>query len=213
MKEYVKYQCFGQEVEPESEQIKKHLCESEIRTAIAKYLSGEIGKLGLEKREIEFENASFKLSETIPFVWRRQRIRCQKTIFNECAIFNNLERRFAEFLDAAPDIVRFVALAESFTRFKVDYLSDTGAIRFYYPDFLAVQKDEGKEINWILETKGREDDNVTLKDEAVQMWCEKISLQTGQDWRYMKISQSRFDRFSGVCFADLVKSSQELFDN
>jgi len=211
VKEYVRHKCFGQEVEPESEQVKKHLCEPIVREAIVKYLSKEISDLGVKQREIEFEDASFKLSDTLPFIWHRQRVRCQKTIFNECAVFNNLESRFAEFLDNALDIKRFATLAESFTRFKVDYLSDSGAIRFYYPDFLAVQNFEGKEIYWILETKGREDVNVALKDEAIINWCEKISNQTGQDWRYMKVSQARFDSFSGTCFADLVQNSRNLF--
>jgi len=212
VKEYVRFRCFAQEVDLESTQIKKHLCEPIVREAIAKYLSREIAKLGVEQRELEFENASFKLSDTLPFIWRRQKVRCKKTIFNDCAVFNNLEKRFAEFLDSAPDITRFATLAESFTRFKVDYLSDTGAIRFYYPDFLAVQNLNGKEVYWILETKGREDVNVALKDEAIQNWCEKISRQTGQDWKYLKIKQSMFDRFSGTSFADLTKTSKELFE-
>ena len=212
IKDYVRFQCFGLEVDPKSDEIKKHLCESPVRDAIVKHLSKKIIDMGVKQRIIEFENASFKLSQTLPFIWRRQRVQCQKTIFNECAIFNNLERRFAEFLDSAPDIKRFAALAESFTQFKVDYLSETGAIRFYYPDFLAVQSLDGKEVNWILETKGREDANVARKDEAITLWCEKISEQTGQDWRYMKVTQARFDGFSGIRFADLVQNAAELFD-
>ncbi|MBW6475026.1 MAG: DEAD/DEAH box helicase family protein, partial [Anaerolineaceae bacterium] len=211
VKDYVHYKCFGTEVDPESDKIKQHLCEPIVSDAIAKYLSREIGQYGVKLREIEFEDSSFKLSQTIPFTWRRQRVRCKKTIFNECAIFNNLEKRFAEFLDNAPDIVAFAALAESFTRFKVDYLSESGAIRFYYPDFLAVQNVDGKEVFWILETKGREDANVALKEHAVTLWCIKISDQTGHDWRYMKVTQVKFDRFSGTCFGDLVENSKTLF--
>jgi type III restriction enzyme len=212
VREYIKSRCFGREVDPESEPIRKQLSDAIIREAIAKYLSDEIGKMGLQKRRLEFQDAAYHLSETIPFVWRRKHVRCQKTIFNECAIFNNLEKRFAEFLDKAPDISRFAALAESFTRFKVDYLSESGAIRFYYPDFLAVQKDGDKEIHWILETKGREDVNVAHKDEAVKLWCQKISAQTGQDWRYMKVSQALFDHFHGETFQSLMSQSHDFFN-
>jgi type III restriction enzyme len=211
VKGYVTQKCFGVKMDPEHVEVKKHLSQAIIREGIAKYLSDEIGKMGLQKRQIEFQDASFKFSDTIPFVWRRKRVRCKKTIFNECAIFNELEKRFAQFLDAAPDITRFAALAESFTRFKVDYLSETGAIRFYYPDFVAVQDDDGREIHWIIETKGREDENVAHKDEAVTLWCQKISDQTGQNWRYLKVGQAMFDRFKGSRFSDLMQHARDLF--
>jgi hypothetical protein len=57
-----------------------------------------------------------------------------------------------EFLDEVPDIVCSAALAESYTRFRVDYLSSSGAIKFYYPDFVAVQETAEGEVNWIVET-------------------------------------------------------------
>jgi type III restriction enzyme len=115
-----------------------------------------------------------------------------------------LEERFAQFLDNAPDVLRFAALAESYTRFRVDYLNPHGAIKLYYPDFVAVQKVDGEIVNWILETKGREDENVQHKDAAMKAWCENITFQTGKQWRYLKVPQIRFDKFKGSRLEELI---------
>ena len=77
------------------------------------------------------------------------------------AAYSNFERRFAEFLDRAPDILRFRVLGTteqgaSNPMLRVDYFKPGGAIGVYYPDWVAVQRDlDGKTINWMIETKGR----------------------------------------------------------
>ena len=63
------------------------------------------------------------------------------------------------FLAARPrDVVRFANLGtteqrDSAANFRVDYLKPSGAIGFYHPDWVAVQKDGNAEVNWIIETK------------------------------------------------------------
>ncbi len=197
VKHYVQHRCFGVEVDLDGEDIMKRMRDPLLQDGIVAFLSREIAQLSVQKVDIEFENAEFRLSETQAFMWKRQHLACKHTIFNECAVYNNLEARFAQFLDAAPDVARFAALAETFTRFRVDYLSATGAIKFYYPDFVAVQKTTKGEVNWICETKGQEREDVPYKDASIEEWCRKISAQTGQDWRYLKIPQSKFETFHG----------------
>ena len=102
-------------------------------------------------------------------------------------------------------MLRFAALAESYTRFRVDYLSETGAIRFYYPDFVAVQETPDGEVNWIVETKGQEDVNVAHKDASIGEWCAKISAQTGRPWCYLKVPQRAFDASRAQSFGALVE--------
>jgi len=210
VKKYIRYCCFGFEVDLEDEQIKRRLRDPELQEGIASFLSRQIAQLATEERDIEFEDAAFRLSQTQPFTWRRNHISCKRTIFNECAVFNDLEARFAQFLDEATDVVRFATLAESYTRFRVDYLNPNGAIKLYYPDFVAVQSTMDGEVFWILETKGREDEDVSHKDDAIQTWCKKISEQTGQTWRYMKVPQIVFDRFKKSTLAELEQVLDEL---
>jgi type III restriction enzyme len=123
----------------------------------------------------------------------------KKTIFNYVATYNDFERRFAEFLDKkASDVLRFAALGtteqgESGTQFRVDYLKPSGAIGFYHPDWVVVQKTAMGEVNWIIETKGRVWEGTTAKDEAIKEWCERISGETGRAWRFMRVNQHEFE--------------------
>jgi len=205
VKGYVQQRCFGVAVDLDSEDIKRRLREPLLQEGIVTFLSQRIADLATQERAIEFEDAEFRLSQTEPFTWRRLHITCDKTIFNECAVYNDLEAGFARFLAGAPDVLRFAALAESYTRFRVDYLSSKGAIKFYYPDFVAVQATPEGEVNWIVETKGREWDDVAQKDASMRDWCEKITAQTGKPWRYLKVPQREFDSSSAQTLGELVE--------
>ena len=205
VREYVSKRCFGKEIDIDDKNVRIHLRSPFLQQAIAKYLAGIIGKVTSKKREIEFEEPQFKLSGTKPFVWRRRHLQCNHTIFNYVATFNDYESDFARFLDECPDILRFAALAEHFTRFRVDYLSVSGAIKFYYPDFVAVQKDEnGKLVKWIIETKGRKHENLPNKEASIRDWCRKISVQRNETWKYLRVDQSDFEKQKCECFEEFI---------
>ncbi len=202
---YIEDRCFGKKIDLEKEDIRNHLRAPMLQQGIAKYLSRKISELTSEKREIEFEEEEFKLSDTQPFVWRRRHLQCEHTIFNYVATYNDFESEFAKFLDRCPDILRFAALAEHFTQFRVDYLSPSGAIKFYYPDFVAVQKEKnGKRINWIIETKGQVYEAVAYKEASILDWCKKVSAQTGHAWNYIRVDQKVFGDGKFKKFSDLV---------
>ena len=103
------------------------------------YLTLAVTRLTIERRAIEFDKADFRLSETKPFSWRRNLppLEATKTVFNYVATYNDYERRFADFLDSAPDVARFAALGTteqgaSGTQFRVDRVTDaTGQIWRY----------------------------------------------------------------------------------
>ena len=118
-----------------------------------------------------------------------------RTVFNYVATYNDFERRFAQFLDQAPDVLRFASLGtteqgESGTQFRVDYLKPSGAIGFYHPDWVVVQRVGKDEVNWIIETKGRVWEGTSAKDDAIRDWCERISDSTGCMWRYLRVNQT-----------------------
>ena len=63
----------------------------------------------------------------------------------------------------------------------------------YYPDFIAEQVlKKGKTVNWIIETKGYEDENVQYKDAETENWCSVATKHTGIEWRYMKVPDTFF---------------------
>lgn len=212
VRDYVATRCFGQVVDLESDPIRSHLSRIEIQEGIAKYLARKIAELTIDHRAIEFDRADYKLSETKPFSWRRNLpppLVAKKTIFNYVATYNAFERRFAEFLDnKATDVLRFAALGtteqgESGTQFRVDYLKPSGAIGFYHPDWVVVQKTKAGEVNWIIETKGRVWEGTGAKDEAIRDWCERIAEATGTAWRYVRVNQVDFDSGKPTAISDL----------
>jgi type III restriction enzyme len=177
------------------------LARPEIQEAMAAYLAKEISKLIIETKKLEFEKKDFKLSDTKPFSWRRNLpppLMCKRTVFNYVASFNGFERKFGKFLDDASDVLRFASLGtteqgDSGTQFRVDYLKASGAIGFYHPDWVVVQKAKAGEINWIIETKGRVWEGTDAKDKSIQDWCERITKQTGQIWKFCRVNQSAFE--------------------
>ena len=212
VRDYVATRCFGQKVDLESDAIRSHLSRLEIQEGIAKYLARKIAELTIDRRAIEFERADYRLSETKPFSWRRNLppLVAKKTLFNYVATYNDFERRFGEFLDnKAADVLRFAALGtteqgEFGTQFRVDYLKPSGAIGFYHPDWVVVQKTKAGEVNLIIETKGRVWEGTMAKDEAIREWCERISEATRADWRYMRVNQTQFDTPGANALGNLV---------
>ena len=200
IRDYIGSRCFDREIELDDDALRSHLARLEIREGIAKYLVRKIADLTVERREIEFDKQDFHLSETRPFSWRRNLppLEAEKTVFNFVATYNDFERRFAEFLDNVGDVLRFAALGTteqgaSGTSFRVDYLKPSGAIGFYYPDWVAVQRDtEGEIVNWIIETKGRVWEGTEEKDAAIREWCRRVSAATGDEWKYLRVNQTDF---------------------
>ncbi len=200
VRQYVQGRCFGRDVAIEDVNVRSQLSNPLIREGIAKYLVRQIADLTLERQELAFEKAAHHLSETKPFHWRRNLppLKAEKTVFNYVATYNNFERQFAEFLDRTPDILRFAALGTteqgaSGATFRVDYVKPSGAIGFYYPDWVAVQRGmSGQIINWVIETKGRVWEGTEEKDDAMHDWCQGVSRATGETWKYIRVNQAEF---------------------
>jgi len=208
---YVAERCFGRVVDLDNELIRSHLYRIEIQEGIAKYLARKIGELTVERREVEFEKSDNTLSQTKPFRWIRNLppFEAKRTIFNYVATYNDYERRFAEFLDKASDVLRFASLGtteqgDSGTQFRVDYLKISGAIGFYHPDWVVVQRNGKSEINWIIETKGRVWEGTEAKDEAIRDWCARVSGQARQRWEYARVNQMDFDLRQPKTLAEAV---------
>ena len=206
---YVRERCFGKRVELDHVAVRRALSDAGLLEEIANLFSRRIGELTTEQRSLEVVGAPYRLSETPEFTWRRHFTTGAKTIFNTVACYNNYEARFAEFLDRAEDVDRFAELAEWFTGFHVQYLKSSGAVGTYYPDFVVVQIVDEGHVNWIIETKGREDVEVAAKDAQMARWCREVSGVSGYKWRYLKVPQVIFDTRSFASLADLVRNVQQ----
>lgn len=216
LRRYVGTRCFGQSVDLDDRRVRAALVRPEVKEAVTRVLSRALAKQSISERTSEVRAEPVLLSRTHPFQWRRNLppLEATKTVFNFVATYNDFERRFAAFLDRVADVTCFAALAAteqgaSGVQFKVDYLKRTGAIGFYYPDWVLVQR-AGKggesQINWIVETKGRIFEGTTEKDLAMSDWCERASRATGDAWRFVRINQKDFDPVAGTLrtFADVI---------
>jgi type III restriction enzyme len=104
----------------------------------------------------------------------------------------DLEKRFADFLDVAKGVVRYIK-NERFG-FSLTYY-EANRPRQYFPDFIIFTRgDDGREVTWLAETKGEIRPNTRLKTEAARLWCEKMSSTAFGEWRYLFLKEREFDR-------------------
>jgi type III restriction enzyme len=209
VKKYIQKVFFGTLVDIGHETIRRQLSRADVADKIISILATELGKQCTVKTKTEIRSEPIRLMETEPFYWRRDWTECEKTVFNITPCFNDFEKHFAEFLDQAKDITKFAKLAESYTGFSIEYLGVRGAIRTYYPDFVAEQKFEnGKSKMWLIETKGQEDPDVPNKDARAKEWCEQVKELTKMEWDYLKVA---YDKYKNIT-QDFTKFPSRSFN-
>jgi type III restriction enzyme len=207
IKKYIGEIFFGRTIDLDHEVIRRQLCDTRVAGEIITIVASAIGKHCVSKTKPEMIAEPFRLMEIEGFYWRRDWVELDKTVFNVTPCFNDFEKNFATFLDKANDITKFAKLAETYTRFSIEYLSARGAIRYYYPDFVAEQKlKNGNTCMWIIETKGWEDKDVPFKDARTIEWCKAVTELTGQMWDYIKVPYAVFINSRFITFESLVQT-------
>jgi len=193
VKSFIRDVCFGKKVDLDEIVVRKNLAKANVSDAISIYLSRNLGEHTKVETTVKVKNYPISLLELDGFYWKRDIAECKKTIFNYTPVYNNLEKDFAFFLEKASDITKFAALAETYTKFNITYLNKKGSQSLYYPDFIAEQKlKNGSFVNWIIETKGYEDENVALKDAEAENWCKKATEFTDKTWKFLKVPDRSF---------------------
>ena len=117
-----------------------------------------------------------------------------------------LEVEFARFLDGCPDVVAF---AKNYfaVNFYLDYVQTDGKIAKYFPDFLV--RNEAGQV-WIVEMKGRQDENDARKRVRLKQWCEDVRKFASEQFvGSLFIEEARYRQFPVRTFAELI----EMFEN
>jgi 5'(3')-deoxyribonucleotidase len=86
----------------------------------------------------------------------------------------------------------------------------------YYPDFIAEQElKKGKTINWIIETKGFEDENVQYKDAETENLWKVASKNTDIEWKFLKVPDKFFKGLKVIpkTFAELKEKLETYSKN
>lgn len=200
VREFLETKAFGEKVELGTPEMIRAISSNVAQYVTVKTFVQALRELVIEELRPMLLSEGRKLSETQPFPWSRATVKAQKTVFNLVACENDLEKRFAEFLESSGDVQRFAKLPDQFA-FAIEYTDSASNLRYYYPDFVAVLMD-GR--HFLIETKGREDIDVSHKDRAARSWCENASMLTETSWNYIKVQEKEFAKLEATEFADLA---------
>jgi type III restriction enzyme len=194
VRDYLKERVFEQVVDLHDKVVLRRLAENDAQKLVVDAFATAIRELAIVEREPQITESAFRVSQTPPFPWSRKTVEGKRTVFNLTPVDNNLEARFATFLDRATDVAAWAKLTMN-SRFALEYISREGTLRYYYPDFVIRLADDSC---LILETKGQEDPDVALKDRRARRWCKDATRLAGRDWHYEKVVQHVFDAYTGA---------------
>lgn len=125
-----------------------------------------------------------------------------KTLFNLIPCRGGLEAALVPGLDLADNGVASFAKNAGPQALRIDYVKANGQLSTYTPDFF-VRGDDGE--MYLVETKGREDTDVSRKARAAVAWCE-AATKTGVTWSYVYVTEVGMQAMSGGEFAHLVRA-------
>jgi type III restriction enzyme len=210
IREFFERKAFGQTVDLADKNVILAMGSNVASFVVTKEFEKLLREIVIEHKEPELLSAERFLSTTPAFPTSKKILEAKKSVFNYVPCDNEFEYEFAKFLERSDDIKAFSKLPEQFG-FCIQYTDTLANIRNYYPDFVAVTDNGTK---WIIETKGREDIEVRLKDNAAINWCDSASLLTKDSWKYLKVPQKQFEQLHPDSFEELqaVINPPTLFD-
>lgn len=131
-----------------------------------------------------------------------------KTLFNLVPCNRSLEVATASFLDKGTDVAAFAKNAGP-QALRIDYLTTDHRLAFYTADFFVRDSDGAY---YLVETKGRQDQDVPRKASAAVEWC-KTASKSGTSWRYVFIPQAIMEGLKSYRFADLARACAPALQN
>ncbi len=113
-----------------------------------------------------------------------------------------LELDFARFLDSCPDIIAF---AKNYfaVDFYIEYVKKDGKLSRYFPDFFV--KDSANKV-WVIETKGRMDENDRRKINRLAQWRDDVCKLMGASVvDCLLVDENNFNNYRPSNFSDITK--------
>ena len=205
VRDFFERKAFGCTVDLKDPVVVKAMSSNIASYVVIKEFEKLLRDMVVEQKQPELILENRFLSSTIPFPTSKKVMQSQKTVFNYVPCDNDYELAFAKFLDKSDDVKAFAKLPMQLG-FCIQYTDTLANIRNYFPDFIAINKDGS---HWIIETKGREDVDVALKDQAAINWCNAATELTGTRWKYLKVLQKAFEDLRPDDFEELVTGVYE----
>jgi len=204
MKRYVETRMFTEEASMDERRVMVRLNAGDAKQLLFTRFVTAIRELAIVEREEQLTDQRIRVSETRPYPTTRPTLEAHRTVFNRVPCDSDLEHRFAGWLDArAADALAF-AKNEQAVGFSVPYMSPSGGLRHYRPDFVVRTAD----ARYVVETKGLETIEVPRKDQRMAAWCAAASALTRDDWRYLKVTEALFDFSEWESLAALERAAR-----
>lgn len=206
MKEFIQNCLFEKEVDLNDLNILTNLSEVEVKKEIKDSFKKAINDLTIkDKGDTEIKNY-IKVSEARPFVVNDKSFLIpKKSVFNRITGDSNFELTFAEFLENCDDVISFAKnyINKEANALRIEYKNAEGLIAIYYPDFFVKINDK---MVYIVETKGREDEDDKLKFERLKLWCEDVNnRQTKITYKALYIKQEIWEENKVKNFDEVVR--------
>ncbi|PIQ09062.1 MAG: type III restriction endonuclease subunit R [Ignavibacteriales bacterium CG18_big_fil_WC_8_21_14_2_50_31_20] len=206
---FIKYQLFNREVELSEAQTLRNLSELHPKEILKSTFKKAIDELTVTDRGTAEVKNYISLKLTKPKIAENQSFLVpKKSVFNKIIGDNLFELELASFLENKfDDVISYAknTIGEGGVNFKIEYQSEDGNIREYYPDFFVKTQPN---TFFILETKGREDLDDIRKIKRLIAWCKDInSVQQNYTYTPVYVKQEKWDEIKNELklFADVLK--------
>ncbi len=207
VKDFVEHYLFETEVNLSDLNVLRNLSESEYIRLIKDTFKQAINDLTIQdKGDTEIKNY-IKISEARPFVVNDQSFLSnpKKSVFNNIVGDSGFELKFAGFLEGCDDVLSY---AKNFKNkeanaLRIEYKNAEGSLATYYPDFFV--KTDAQNV-FIVETKGREEEDDKLKFGRLTLWCEDVNnRQSRIIYKALYIKEEDWKEDKAKNFAEAVR--------
>ena len=203
---------FGEKVSLVDRRLTARLSDQDVREHIRAVFIPLIRArtIKIEKRRVKGASQSLRHWKPFQATFSENRPveKAVKTLFNLVPCNQSLEVAISHFLDKAPDVVAFAKNAGPQAA-RIDYLTADHRLAFYTPDFFAR---DGAGAYHLVETKGRQDQDVPRKAAAAIEWC-KTASKSGVRWQYVFVPQAIMEGLTSSRFGDLVRACAPALQN
>jgi type III restriction enzyme len=207
IKGFVRDRLFGRVVDLEGPNTLRNLSEPVAAKTVIETFKRAINDLTVRDKGDAAIRDTIKLRQTRPFVVKDQGYLIpNKSVFNRVIGDSRFELEFAGFLEACPDVASY---AKNYlaVHFKLDYVTASGDISNYYPDFVVKLADKRLII---VETKGQEDLDVPQKMARLRQWCEDINrIQSDVVCDFVYVDEEGFRKYQPKTFEQLMSGFRE----
>ena len=206
VKEFINGHLFDRAIDLSDLNVLRNLSEIEYIRLIKDSFKKAINELTVQdKGDTEIKNY-IKISEARPFVVNdKSYLIPKKSVFNRIVGDSDFELVFADFIEGCDDVISFSKNFQNkeASALRIEYKNAEGFIATYYPDFF-VKKDE--KMVYIVETKGREEEDDILKFDRLQKWCEDVNnRQSRIIYKALYIKQEEWEKDRLKSFEEVVR--------